>query len=138
MDCTLAIPDLSHYARRDLDKQVQDGVSVSNDGGYRNRERLKKVIVKLSGAILLCAGLVFERDLGPNSRSLEFKPHYEVVLKHPQYAKVTKGQVSHFGHFDHFYQFVCLYLYLYFAKSFCSNTMHLAGSVASIFICLLR
>ncbi|KAJ4855296.1 mitochondrial protein from FMP27 domain-containing protein [Trichoderma breve] len=49
--------------------------------------QFKKVVMKLSGRVQWLAGLVFERAIEDGRRSFDFKPHYEVVLKNPLFAK---------------------------------------------------
>ena len=53
----------------------------------------KKVVTKLSGNVRWLAGLVFERDLDGTTRSSQFKPHYEVVLRNPKYIEQSELNV---------------------------------------------
>ncbi|KZF26518.1 hypothetical protein L228DRAFT_264904 [Xylona heveae TC161] len=89
----LAIPDFSHHARQALEYSGHDSESVSSDSSHKNRALFRKVIMKLSGNVRWLAGLVFEQNLENGQRSFEFKPHYDVILKNPEFAKAPEGQV---------------------------------------------
>jgi hypothetical protein len=82
----LAVPDLSHYARL-LQDPMADSDSVSSISSYKQTPTFKKTIMKLSGKVRWLAGLVFERSLDDGGRSFNFIPHYDVILKHPSFAK---------------------------------------------------
>jgi len=82
----LAIPDLTHYARFTMQAGAQDGSSMSSASSYKQTATFKKTVMKLSGNVRWLAGLVFERNVD-NGRSFRFKPHYEVVLKNPEFVK---------------------------------------------------
>ncbi|KUJ22172.1 uncharacterized protein LY89DRAFT_395347 [Mollisia scopiformis] len=87
----LAVPDFNHQARVAA-KQDRDSDSVSSTDSYKRGAAFKKVVMKLSGNVQWLAGLMFERNLENSSgRSFEFEPHYNVVLKEPQYAKAPPG-----------------------------------------------
>ena len=88
-DYVLAVPDFSHYARQSPEMVVTQGQGgpLSNNHGRDHTQALKKVVMKLSGKVRWQAGLVFERDLEGNQRSLVFEPHYNVVLKNPSHMK---------------------------------------------------
>jgi Domain of unknown function (DUF2405)/RNA pol II promoter Fmp27 protein domain len=91
----LAIPDFSHQARKSIEESGQDaGSIVSSSSGYKNGALFKKVIMKLSGNVRWLAGLVFERSVDGEQRSFDFRPHYEVTLRSPEYAKAPHGQVG--------------------------------------------
>ncbi|KAI9734482.1 MAG: hypothetical protein M1818_006871 [Claussenomyces sp. TS43310] len=90
-DYILAIPDFSHQAR-DNDISGHDEESVSSSSRYKQSAVFKKVIMKLSGKVQWLAGLVFERNLGDGTRSFDFEPHYNVVLKEPSFAKGAPGR----------------------------------------------
>ncbi|KAI9758649.1 MAG: hypothetical protein M4579_002960 [Chaenotheca gracillima] len=104
----LAIPDYSNQARShmELDREVEDGESLSSTSSFKNGALFKKVIMKLSGNVRWLAGLVFERDLPGGARSFDFKPHYDITLKNPEFAKAPQGKIydafegfrSHFIH----------------------------------------
>ncbi|KAJ4305599.1 Protein SABRE [Kalmusia sp. IMI 367209] len=89
----LAIPDLGHYARQeaDLDQPIhlEGSSSISS---YKQLAIFKKTIMKLNGNVRWVAGLVFERNLDRGGRSFNFIPHYDIVLKHPQYAHGSNGK----------------------------------------------
>ncbi|WPG99868.1 Hypothetical protein R9X50_00268800 [Acrodontium crateriforme] len=90
-DYILAIPDFNSYARRSQD--TEDGDDSSTTSSVNKRDAVfKKVIMKLSGNVRWLAGLMFERDLPDGKRTFEFKDHYNVVLKHPDFAKSTDGE----------------------------------------------
>lgn len=99
-DYLLAVPDFNKYARYATENDRGDDGSTGS-GSMTNRDAVfKKVIMKLSGQVRWMAGLMFERDLANGSRSFDFKPHYDVVLKHPEFAKSPKG-----GEYDAFRDF---------------------------------
>jgi hypothetical protein len=80
-----AIPDYSHEARNSTEQRAArlDSDSSSSSSANRNAALFKKVIMKLSGAVQWNIGLVFERDLPDGSRTSNFRPHYDVVLRNP-------------------------------------------------------
>jgi hypothetical protein len=121
----LAIPDLAHYARHDSEPDPalhnEDASSVSS---YRQLAIFKKTVMKLNGNVRWVAGLVFERDLDHRGRSFDFIPHYDVVLKNPQYAKSTNGKVSVSNHPPRS------------ELTYNRPMMHSAGSEATIYTCL--
>lgn len=86
----LAIPDYSHQVR-EADRMNGDSDSVSSNDNYKSGAAFKKVIMKLSGKVQWEAGLVFEQEIEEGKRSFEFIPHYEVVMKAPQYAETEDG-----------------------------------------------
>jgi hypothetical protein len=92
----LAIPDLGHYARQEADMMEPSGhlETASSISSYKQLAIFKKTIMKLNGNVKWNAGLVFERNLDEGGRSFNFIPHYDVVLKHPSYAKPHNGKVS--------------------------------------------
>jgi len=91
-DYILAVPDLNAYARRTQDEASSDDASHSSGSSHGRRDAIfKKVVMKLSGKVTWLAGLMFERELEDGSRSFEFKPHYDVVLKHPDFSKGPPG-----------------------------------------------
>lgn len=90
----LAIPDLSHYARVVHESISADSDSVSTMSIHKGAPIFKKTIMKLSGKVQWLAGLVFERALDSGGRSFDFIPHYDVILRHPKYAKDQDGLVS--------------------------------------------
>ncbi|RDI83477.1 hypothetical protein Vi05172_g6631 [Venturia inaequalis] len=86
----LAVPDFSRHAKRNFDAESDDA-SVASSLSYASSGRFKKTAMKLSGNVRWLAGLVFERNTG-TGRSFDFKPHYEVALKNPKYAKQVDGK----------------------------------------------
>lgn len=90
----LAIPDYSHQARQSMNAAARDSDTVLSVSSSRRGAHFKKVIMKLTGHVQWLGGLVFEKDVDGGGRSFEFKPHYEVVLKIPQFAKAPEGKVS--------------------------------------------
>jgi hypothetical protein len=99
-DYILAVPDFNKVARYDADPEYSDDGSTGSSSASRRDAIFKKVIMKLSGEVRWMAGLMFERDLADGSRSFDFKPHYDVVLKHPEFAKAPPG-----GEYDAFRDF---------------------------------
>jgi hypothetical protein len=90
----LAVPDFSHYARRYFESDVGEDSSIHSGSSYAEGGKFKKTVMKLSGNVRWLAGLVFERNTSSGGRSFEFKPHYEVVLKNPKFAKRINATVS--------------------------------------------
>ncbi|KAF2475194.1 uncharacterized protein BDR25DRAFT_213924 [Lindgomyces ingoldianus] len=89
----LAIPDLGHYARQEAELESHGHSEGSSSiSSYKQLAIFKKTIMKLNGNVRWVSGLVFERNLDNGGRSFTFIPHYEVVLKHPKYAKSTDGK----------------------------------------------
>lgn len=89
----LAVPDFNGYARRDHEASTDDDASTTT-GSTSSLKRdvvFKKVVMKLSGKVTWLAGLMFERDLEDGKRTFDFKPHYDIVLKHPDFAKGPSG-----------------------------------------------
>lgn len=101
-DYILAVPDFNKYARQATDQDSGDDHSSTTSGGSGSKRDavFKKVVMKLSGNVRWMAGLMFERDLPDGSRSFKFKPHYDVVLKHPDFARAPPG-----GEYDGFRDF---------------------------------
>ena len=67
--------------------------SILSNGSAGKRDAVfKKVVMKLSGKVRWLAGLMFERDLPNGKRTFDFKHHYDVVLKHPEFAKAPPGE----------------------------------------------
>ncbi len=91
----LAIPDLSHYARSDID--TDSGIRPETPSSISSRKQraiFRKTIMKLNGNVRWIVGLVFERNLDTDGRSFDFIPHYKITLKNPKYAKPSNGLVS--------------------------------------------
>ena len=82
----LAIPDYSVEARWANESSTEELDNGSASSEQKNAAQFKKVVMKLSGDVKWAAGLVFERDVDADSRSFAFKPHYEVVLKNPEFV----------------------------------------------------
>lgn len=91
-DYILAIPDYDHYARHVLDMDDATDTSASSADSMRSTAMFKKVVMKLSGNVQWLLGLMFEQGLEDGKRRFDFKPHYDVVLKHPDYAKSPNGK----------------------------------------------
>ncbi|CAK3978921.1 related to FMP27 Found in Mitochondrial Proteome [Lecanosticta acicola] len=89
----LAVPDFNSYARRSHEAATDDdaGTSTRSTTSIKRDAVFKKVVMKLSGKVTWLAGLMFERDLADGSRTFDFKPHYDIVLKHPDFAKRPEG-----------------------------------------------
>jgi len=82
----LAVPDYSQQVR-EVRRQRGEDESIASNDSFRSGAAFKKVVMKLSGKVQWLAGLVFERAIENGTRSFEFKPHYEIVLKNPEYAR---------------------------------------------------
>ena len=92
----LAIPDYSHKARETsitLEPARDNTSGSSSSTSKRNSAIFKKVVMKIAGNVRWNAGLVFERDLDNKGRSFDFIPHYDVILRTPDYAKAPPEQV---------------------------------------------
>lgn len=85
-----AIPDYSHLVREAARRRDQEDSQLSDDN-VKAGAIFKKVVMKLSGKVQWMAGLVFERAIEDGKRRFDFKPHYNVVLKNPIYAKSVDG-----------------------------------------------
>lgn len=82
----LAIPDYSHEVREAARREGNvDGHPV--DEVIKAGATFKKVVMKLSGKVQVLAGLIFEQAIERGHRSFDFKPHYDVILKNPHFAK---------------------------------------------------
>ncbi|KAL8304644.1 hypothetical protein RB600_007851 [Gaeumannomyces tritici] len=84
----LAVPDYSSYARGAARRAADPG-AMSTEDSHKSGAAFQKVIMKLSGRVQWLAGLVFEQAIQDGKRRFDFKPHYDVVLKTPQFAKPT-------------------------------------------------
>jgi hypothetical protein len=82
----LAVPDYTHQVREAARRNGEDDGLMSEDN-YRSGAVFKKVVMKLSGKVQWMAGLVFERGIKDGKRNFESRPHYDVVLRSPLYAK---------------------------------------------------
>ncbi|GAB7354206.1 hypothetical protein MBLNU459_g4753t1 [Dothideomycetes sp. NU459] len=92
-DYILAIPDFNHYAQHARDDDESDISGASSTSTSTPTAAFKKVAMKLSGNVQWLAGLMFERDVdNGKKRTFDFSPHYDVVLKHPEYAKDVGGE----------------------------------------------
>ncbi|TKA66278.1 hypothetical protein B0A55_09520, partial [Friedmanniomyces simplex] len=93
-DYILAVPDFNGYARKSQEDNADtDGGSSTASTAKQRDAVFRKVVMKLSGRVQWLAGLMFERDLPDGKRVFDFKPHYDVVLKHPDFAKAPSGEV---------------------------------------------
>ncbi|KAF2797992.1 hypothetical protein K505DRAFT_234215 [Melanomma pulvis-pyrius CBS 109.77] len=89
----LAIPDLGHYARQEVELETAvHGEGSSSISSYKQLAIFKKTIMKLNGNVRWVVGLVFESNVDGGGRSFNFIPHYDVVLRNPKYAKPTNGK----------------------------------------------
>lgn len=86
----LAVPDFGHYAR-EAARRTADNDSVISEDSMKSGSAFKKVVMKLSGKVQWMAGLVFEQAIENGRRKFDFSPHYDVVLKAPEYAKPDNG-----------------------------------------------
>ncbi|KAF1995523.1 hypothetical protein P154DRAFT_526233 [Amniculicola lignicola CBS 123094] len=89
----LAIPDLGHYARQEAEVETTGhSETTSSISSYKQLAMFKKTVMKLNGNVRWVAGLVFERNCDEGGRSFDFIPHYDIVLKNPEYAKPHNGR----------------------------------------------
>ncbi|KAL1626015.1 Protein SABRE [Neofusicoccum ribis] len=88
--CILAVPDLSHYARM-VDQEESDTESIMSGSSFKQGASFRKTAMKLSGNVRWLVGLVFERE-DEGKRSFDFEPHYNVILKHPDFAQPSGGK----------------------------------------------
>lgn len=86
----LAIPDYTHEVREAARRQDNEDGRITEDT-TKSGAIFKKVVMKLSGKVQWMAGLIFEAVIEDGRRSFEFKPHYEVILKNPHFAKPENG-----------------------------------------------
>ncbi|KAF2148473.1 hypothetical protein K461DRAFT_64784 [Myriangium duriaei CBS 260.36] len=91
-DYILAIPDYDHYARHALDIDEGSGDGGSSADSSKSTAMFKKVIMKLSGNVQWMLGLMFEQSTEDGKRHFDFKNHFDIVLKHPAYAKCPEGK----------------------------------------------
>ncbi|KAH8178587.1 mitochondrial protein from FMP27 domain-containing protein [Sarocladium implicatum] len=82
----LAVPDYSQQVR-EAAKRYHENSGVLHEDNTKSGAMFKKVIMKLSGKVQWMTGITFERAIEDGRRSFDFKPHYEVVLKNPEYVK---------------------------------------------------
>ncbi|KAL7791890.1 mitochondrial protein from FMP27 domain-containing protein [Trichoderma ceciliae] len=87
----LAVPDYSMQVREAARLRDDDDGRLADDRLRCGPAQFKKVVMKLSGRVQWLAGLIFERAIDDGRRSFDFKPHYEVVLKNPLFAKPENG-----------------------------------------------
>lgn len=91
-DYVLAVPDFGVYARSTPDTATAQAQQHSISS-HQHEQRLKKVIMKLSGKVRWQVGMVFERDVADGTRSFDFIPHYKVTLRNPVHIKSIKNEV---------------------------------------------
>ncbi|KAG5519005.1 hypothetical protein PMAC_002536 [Pneumocystis sp. 'macacae'] len=101
----LAIPDFTQQAR-DLMTRFNAAVSTYENiyNTYQtNNINFQKIVMKLKGGVKWALGLVFERHCSDicqkcngkyQCRTFDFKPHYEVVLRIPEYSHYLHGSLS--------------------------------------------
>ncbi|KFH42505.1 hypothetical protein ACRE_067590 [Hapsidospora chrysogenum ATCC 11550] len=82
----LAVPDFTHQVRDAVRRQESQGTYLADDS-LKAGATFKKVVMKLSGKVQWMAGIFFEAGIVGGKRNFDFKPHYEVILKNPQFAK---------------------------------------------------
>lgn len=82
----LAIPDYSQQVR-DAARRRGDDDSHGIEDNMKLGTTFKKVVMKLSGRVEWIAGLMFEGEIVKGKRSFDFRPHYDIVLKNPHFAK---------------------------------------------------
>ena len=88
----LAIPDLTRFAKSSDSEGSVKSSNVSVDS-RRQMPTFRKVIMKLSGNVQWLAGLVFERNTDDGTRRFAFKPHYDVILRNPEFARSCNKMV---------------------------------------------
>ncbi|KPM35702.1 UPF0648 protein C3H5.09c [Neonectria ditissima] len=86
----LAIPDYSHEVREAARLQTELEKHTPDDK-FKAEATFKKVVMKLSGKVQFLVGLIFERAIVNGRRSFDFRPHYDIVLKNPHWAKDEGG-----------------------------------------------
>ncbi|TQS34013.1 hypothetical protein Golomagni_05622, partial [Golovinomyces magnicellulatus] len=82
----LAVPDYSQQVR-DAARRRGDDDSHGVEDNMKLGTTFKKVVMKLSGKVEWIAGLMFEGEIVNGKRSFDFRPHYDIVLKNPHFAK---------------------------------------------------
>lgn len=91
----LAIPDLTRFAKGSDGEGSVKSSNISIDS-RRQMPTFRKVIMKLSGNVRWLAGLVFERNTDDGEQRFAFKPHYDVILRNPEFAKSCNRMVIRF------------------------------------------
>ncbi|KAH7140674.1 mitochondrial protein from FMP27-domain-containing protein [Dactylonectria macrodidyma] len=86
----LAIPDFSHEVR-EAARQQNELERHTPEDKFKSEATFKKVVMKLSGKVQFLLGLIFERAIEDGLRSFDFRPHYDIVLKNPHFAKDENG-----------------------------------------------
>lgn len=86
----LAIPDFGHHAREEVRRNSEND-SIASEDSLKTSAAFKKVVMKLSGRVQWMAGLVFEQAIVDGKRRFDFRPHYDVFLKAPNYVKTENG-----------------------------------------------
>ncbi|KAG6161576.1 hypothetical protein E4U11_003323 [Claviceps purpurea] len=86
----LAIPDYSQQVRDAARRREQGNGDHGAQHSVRDAAIFKKVVMKLSGKVQWMTGLLFERAIENGERNFSFKPHYDVIMKNPIYAKPTE------------------------------------------------
>ncbi|BFZ59473.1 Protein SABRE [Saitoella coloradoensis] len=103
----LAIPDYTKdvfdnpVAAASGDRKVRADQALS-EASLKHNDMFQKIVMKLTGRVKWTAGLTFERHCPPDCKDCEgqnkcrlytFKPHYDVVMKIPQYSILKNGTV---------------------------------------------
>ncbi|KAA8916788.1 hypothetical protein TRICI_001086 [Trichomonascus ciferrii] len=108
----LAVPNYIAQEADYMRKAYVFSHAMLSRSSFNEYTKFRKVLMKLSGKVRWVAGLLFEMDReGSLERTSEFRPHYEVQLRKPEY-------ISDVEHYDTY-------------KGFRSQYMHMATSVTS-------
>lgn len=91
-DYLLAVPDYGADARSTPDSATAQA-QQQTISSHQREQKLKKVIMKLSGKVRWQVGMVFERDVSGGTRSFDFIPHYDVTLRNPVHIKSIQNEV---------------------------------------------
>lgn len=108
----MTIPDFSFQEREYLLKSVDKTSGLGCMSNLQASSVFDKVIMKLGNRVKWTIGLLFERKKGTNGRTFKSKPHYDVVLSHPDFVKDLESYDAY--------------------KDFRSDFLHMAISVSSV------
>lgn len=110
----LAVPNYIAQERDYLKKSYAFSHAILSRSDFNESTNFRKVLMKLSGKVRWMAGLLFEMDRDDSmERTSDFRPHYQVQLRKPEY-------ISNLENYDTF-------------RGFRSQYMHMAISVFSTF-----
>lgn len=93
-DYLMAVPDYSLQEREYLLRAITFQKGLISPTNFEESTTFQKVVMKFTGQVVWYCGLLFEREIekGTNKgRTFNFKPHYDVILKKPEYIDDIKS-----------------------------------------------